>query len=409
MYDAEAPKNAPLEAAVLRARVHLKNGEAPAAIRILERRAAGKGAWRARRSTTLATAYALVENYAVADELFGEAAAAASRLGDTELASDVAYSRAQRHLFERRADLAKALLPQVRESRTQLGQIRALHLESAVLNRERRYRDQARVLLELLGRIDPDRSDYMEIRAWATVTLATLARELHLPETLAEIERQLGGVEWSPDLDDQRFQALKALGWACALRGDYFNAFRLLRLGSQKATSSAWRAVAAADRAELAQCMGERLWSRQELAEAEAHAADVSWEKVRDEARLGLLLLAQLFVPVDAAKAAYYQARFSEYENIKAANYHLKSDPRIEALAQYSAAVVDLSTGHRTIGIDLLKKALETFRAHGYDWRAGRCALRLYEETRDAASLSIAREYLRNYMGCWLGDELRRL
>jgi hypothetical protein len=112
-----------------------------------------------------------------------------------------------------------------------------------------------------------------------------LGRELFLPEALPEIEGQLGGVDWPSDFDDRRFQTLKALGWACALRGDYFNVFRFLRLSSRKATNDAWRAIAATERAELARCKGEHLRSRQELAEAEEYAANVNWDAIRDEAR----------------------------------------------------------------------------------------------------------------------------
>ena len=409
IYDTESSEKPTPEAMILRARAYLKSGEAPAAIGLLERTRPGRASFSVRRSKVLAMAHALIGNYAVADELFDEAARAASRLLDAELMSDVAYSRAHRHLFERRVDRARPLLPQVHAVAKPFCRIRALHLESAILNQEGRHHEQAHVLLDLLACVDPNRTDYMEIRAWATQTLAGLARELYLPEALPEIERQLGGVDWSPDLNDQRFQALKGLGWACALRGDHFNAFRLLRLCSRYATTNAWRSIAAADRAELARCMGEHLWSRQELAQAEGYAANVNWAALRDEARLGLLLLAQLFVPIDAAKAAYYQARFSEYEDIKAANFHLKNDPRLAALAQYSAAIVDLSGDHRKIALDMLKEALETFRTHAYAWRAGRCALRLFAETRDVTYLSIAGEQLRDYMGCWLGDELRAL
>ena len=409
IYDDEAPKNPPLEATIMRAWAHIKNDRVPVAISMLEAIRPSNDALSARRSILLATAYAMIGNYTEADELLDEAADAAARVNDAALTCNVAYNRARRYLFERRADRARELLPQVLALTTPFGQIRALQLESFILSQEGRHRDHARVLLELLGRINPNRSEHMEIRAWATFTLAGLARELYLPEALPEIERQLEGVEWPPDFDEQRFQTLKALGWACALRGDYFNAFRFLRLSSRKATSDAWRAIASADRAELARCMGEHLWSRQELAEAEEYAANVNWDTIRGEARIGLLLLAAQFAPIDVAKAAYYQARFNEHENIKAANYHLKNDARLVALAQYSAALVDLASGHRKVGLDLLKKTLETFRVHGYDWRAGRSALRLYAETHDPMYAHLSKEHLRNYMRCWLGDELRAM
>ncbi|MHB8433586.1 MAG: helix-turn-helix transcriptional regulator [Candidatus Tyrphobacter sp.] len=408
-YDREAGKRPPPHAALFRARAYLKEDDAPAAIKLLDGIATSDPAIAARRDLFLASAHALVGHYDVADELFGAAYAAARLSSDRELANDVVYYRAQRYLFERRPDAARALLPEARTLHTVFAELRTLHLESFILDQEGMHHDQARVLMHVLSRIDPNSLAFVEIRAWATNTLATLARELYLPEALSEIERQLGGTQWPDDFDDRRFQTLKALGWACALRGDYFNAFRFLRLCSRKATSDAWRTVAAAERAELARCNGEPLWSRQELAEAEEYAAAVDWNAVRDEARVVLLLLAELFVPIDAAKASYYQARFNDAGAIAERNHHLTSDPRLGALAGYSAAIVNLATDHRKIAIDLLKKALATFGSHAYDWRAGRCALRLYEATREIAYLDAARELLRHYAHSWLGDELRKL
>jgi len=409
LYDASGQERLPVEATILRARAYLKVNEAPSAINLLEGDRKNNAAPSAQRSLVLASAYARVGNYGVADELFAEAEAAACRQDDPDLLDDIAYARAKRYLFEQHPEQARELLARVRLAKTTFGQLRALHLESFLLRRESRHHDQARVLMELLGRIDPHRTDYMEIRAWATQTLAALARELYIPEALSAIDRQLGGVEWPSDFDTRRFLTLKALGWAYALRGDYFNAFRFLKLSSKKATTDAWRAIAAADRAQLARCKREHLWSRQELAEAEDYAANVNWDAVRDESRLGLLLLAELFVPIDAARASYYEARFNEHGNITRTNYYLKNDPRLKALAQYSAAIVSLSVGHRKVGLDLLRKALQTFGAHGYGWRAGQCALKLYEETHDVVYAAVAKEHLRFYAGSWLGDELRAM
>ncbi len=409
LYDAGAPATTPLDAAILRARAYLKSDDAPSAINVLEHREPGRGVSAARRSMVLAQSYAHIAKYQAADELFDNAQRIAREVNDDTLLADISYNRAQRYLFERHTEAARELLPKVRAARAEFAQLRALHLESFILEMEGRHHDAARVLLALLARIDPHRGLYTEIRAWATNTLASLARELYVPQAFAEVERQLGGVDWPPDFDDRRFQTLRALGWACALRGDYFNAFRFLRLSSKKATSDAWRAIAAAERAELARCKGEPLWSRQELAEAEEYASAVDWNAVRDDSRIGLLLLADLFVSIDPAKAAYYRSRFAEYENIKAPNFFYRSDPRLEALANYSSGIVDLALDRRKIGLESLRAALSTFEIHLYDWRAGRCALRLYKETRDALYLRIASERLRNYMHCWLGDEVRAM
>lgn len=405
IYDADAGPDPDFEAVLLRARAYLKSDAAPSAIDLLERRRSPKGSSSALHSMVTAQAYAQVGNYTSADQLFDEAAASAR--GDAELITDISYYRAQRYLFERRTGEARTLLPDVQALAAEFGQLRALHLESFILEIEGRHREEALVLMQLLARMDPSRTSHMEIRAWASNALAGLARELYLPEALPEIERQLTGADWPPDFDDRRFQTLRALGWACALRGDYFNAFRHLRLASKKATSDAWRAIAAAERAELARCKGEAIWSRQELAEAEEYATSVDWNSTRDNARLGLLLLADLFVPLDAAKASYYRSKFAEFENIKAPNFFYRDDPRLKALAQYSSGIVDLALGRKRAGLDALGSALTIFDAHSYEWRAGRCALHLYRETADEAHLTLASERLRHYMYSWLGDQLR--
>lgn len=392
-----ASGESPLSAVLEEARGHLRGDDAPAAIALLEDLPRGRDANAARISALLGQAYAQVGSFDLADDLLDGAAAVAKRLGDASLSSDVAHARAMRRLLEHKPDAARELLPQVRGTRNEAGQLRALHLESLILQEEGRHRDAARMLLQLLARVDPNRSTNMELRADATYALANLARELYIPEALPEVERQLGGAAWPDVYNEQRFQALRALGWACALRGDYFNAFRLLRQCSRFATSDVWRAIAAAERAELARCKGEQLWSRQELAEAEEHASSVDWNAVRGDARLGLLLLAELFVPIDGARAAYYRAQFSEW------------DQRVTPFAQYSAGVVDVALGHEKLGADMLRKSLDAFRAQGYDWRAGRSALRLFEVTRNRGDLAIASEHLRHYMNSWLGDELRRL
>jgi DNA-binding CsgD family transcriptional regulator len=409
LYDEAPASSRPFEASRLRASIYLRNDDAPAAIGLLETCRTAKGAIAVRVTTLLGAAYAHIRDYAAADHRFAEAEAAAQRLGDQELISEVAFYRARRYAYEHRIDEARALLPIALVSTSEQIQLRSLLLEGFILDQEGRHRDEAHLLLELLRRIDPNREEFMDVRAWATDTLSYLARELYIPEALPEIERQLGGVEWPEDLNDRRFQALKALGWSCALRGDYFNAFRYLRLCTRKATDDIGRATAAAERAELLRCNGEQLWSRQELAEAEEYAESVDWKRVRDDARVVLLLLAELFAPIDPAKAAYFQARFVEVDGIKSPHYNLKDDPRLAALAQYSQGMLNIASDRRKIGIDLLKKALATFRAHSYDWRTGRCALQLYALTQDDGYLNLAREYLRHYMGSWLGDECRKL
>lgn len=121
----------------------------------------------------------------------------------------------------------------------------------------------------------------MEHRAWATHSLAALAREVYIPDAVPEVERQLSGHPWPKDVLVNRFQALKALGWVKALAGDYFNAFRYISMSTRSAPSVAWETVAHCDRAYLAAVTGEAKWSRQEILEAEERARLVDWLTAR--------------------------------------------------------------------------------------------------------------------------------
>ncbi len=112
-------------------------------------------------------------------------------------------------------------------------------------------------------------------------------------------------------------QTHKALGWAKALQGDTFNAFRHLKHASELADTNSWKVVAACDRAYLARSFDEHRWSRIELDEAERLAEEVDWNATRGQERMGLLLLAQLFSTLDGAKASMYLARYRELGDIK--------------------------------------------------------------------------------------------
>jgi DNA-binding CsgD family transcriptional regulator len=275
-----------------------------------------------------------------------------------------------------------------------------------VLGREHAYRQGAYALVELLRLIDPSKPDFAEHRACATETLAMRARELYLPDVVPEVERHLDGVPWPPALCINRFQATKALGWAKALQGDYFNAFRHLKESARLAPTDAWRTMAHCDRAYLASSLGEQRWARQELHEAEELAARVVWETCREQEPVALLLMAELFAPIDAARASAYMATFRKVGDGSAAR-HLMTDDRMRALAEFSSGIVDHALGNRKLAATRLQNALQVYQTIGYDWRAGRCALRLFDVTRRPEFVATAQEHLRHYMSCWLGDELR--
>lgn len=410
LYDGVWQRSAaPIEASMVRARIYLRT-DVPKAVALLNRTPCKKGSseqvW---RDLLLGEAYALLDDYDAADARFDDAFEVADRLGDSALIAQVAYRLGRRRIMAGDPKGAREALVRMQRSGSPASRLDTLHLESFILSREGRLADQARVLTELLRAIDPNSSKEMEHRAWATHSLAALAREIWVPEAVPEVERQLGGIEWPAEFVVNRFQAFKALAWAKALNGDYFNAFRYLSKAGNYAPSTAWQTMVHCDRAYLAAATGEPRWSRQEIVEAEESAARTDWRACRDEEAVALLLLAELLAPIDPARASEYLATYHSLRDSAPARSLLRRDPRNEALGDYAAAVVDASLGQSKTAKNRLRRAREVYKQLRYDWRAARCELQLYRLSPDPALLKSAEDLLSHYGSSWLAGELRTL
>jgi DNA-binding CsgD family transcriptional regulator len=406
IYDNIDSNAADENAVIVRARIALRI-DPPRAIAILNRlhpkKTSSAAAWKA---MVLGEAHALIGDYLAADTHLDDALRIARSVASRDLIAAAAYRKARRFIMSAEPQQARNFLPLARDGVSVSAKLDALHLESFILSREGRFKEQAKVLVELLRVIDPNSNSFMEHRACATHTLAALCRELFLPDFISEIERQLGGVPWPPDLKVNRFQAIKALAWAKALRGDYFTAFRYLKQ-SVDVADGPWRTMVFCDRAYLAIAQGEPKWSRQELSDAEESAAHIDWSAHRGEESVALLLLAELFAPIDAPKASSYLAEFRGLSDSKSALLLLRKDPRLTAFVEYASGVVERSLGNRKLAIARFQSAMKTFESLSYSWRAGRCALRLFEMTRKPRFLTTARDRLNDYSSSWLADELR--
>ncbi len=400
---------APLDAAFLRARIHMrKPGEGYKAVSLLNGlRTPKTGADFARLQMLLGEAYAVTGDERGADSRLEAALKAAKATADRNVIADVAYRLGRRHAITgNQPDRAREYLPLVREGGSTETRLNALHLESWILSREARARDQARVLMELLRSLDVRDTRHMEHRIRATQTLAALAREMFIPEALPVVERHLELVEWPSDFDIARFQTTKAVAWTKALQGDYFNAFRFLKQSASVAPDAAWRTMAFCDRAYLARVRHQDLWFRQELSDAEESADLVVWEGREDESVIALLLLAELLAPLNAAQASAYLARFHTLTDIRNPRSLMRRDSRFEALVNYSTGVVELELGNRKVAVSRLQAAMKAYEQVGFEWRAARAALNLYDATKKSTFLDLAENWLRQYGASWLREEL---
>lgn len=395
------------ETVILGARTHMRF-DPPAVLRLLlpMNLPASKAHERVERDLLLAEAFSRTRDFTSADARLAAALEAAEKLGDDELLTMVGYRMVRRYLIAEEPREARRALSLARKGRTRKSRVYALYAETMILPFEERVVDQAELLIELLQTLDPNSHEFVDLRAWGTHTLAVLARELYLPRAIPEIDRQLNGLPWPADFAPNLFQALKALGWAKALQGDYFNAFRHLKQASDVTDTTAWKVVAACDRSYLARCFGEHRWSRVELDEAEQLAARVDWHSTLAEERIGLLLMAELFGTLDTARSAMYLAKYRELGDIKSPLYYCH-DARRDAYARYSTGIVELALGEKKRGLAELREARKVFDRFGYDFRAAACLVAEFESTGNRDLLPVIEEKLRNYRQSWLVTEVR--
>ena len=412
LYDGADGAHVPYASMLLRARIYVKRSPDVALAFLLGMTAKTRQSLqRAQREMLLGMAYSRMRQHEAATERFDAAEGALRQAqrdnagAQRELGCEIFYWRARDWVLRGEPERAARLAARVERGGSQRVRIRAWQLHSASLRALGRHREEAEMLIKVLDGIEQCEHPDIELRCWATHTLAALGRELHVPEARRAVEAGIAA-SWPEYFRENYFQATKAYAWTCALGGDYFTAFRYLKFAAKRAPGAAWAIVALLDRAYLAKCIGEVRWSHQELNDAEELLKNVAWENLRGEKRIALLLFAELTAPLDATKAASFMALYQRLAPLQDPLLGLSSGDRLPAMVDYAAGVVHVALGNRKQGLALLRKSLTAFDRAGYDWRAARCALAIYDVTRSSAMLEIAREKLREYAASWLMEDL---
>lgn len=319
----------------------------------------------------------------------------------------LAYQQARRMLLEMRVDDARDYIDAMAVDRSQATKIDRELLRSYAFAHEERYQDEVRSLLKAIEMIGERPEEHIESWCHAVENLALLARELPIDKAAEVAKREVDrDIEWPEAFAHRRFQALKAVGWTRALNGDALGCFRYLRMAEQVAPTEAFKAIVQLDRAHFARFIGERNWSLDELASAEAAAEQIDWNATTGDERVGLLLLAESFSETDTERARFYLARFAGLDKIRSPAQLFAFDHRLDAIAAYARGVVELACGD-TCAEETLRRAFALFDDFGYAWRAGRTALALYRASSKERWLHEAKRQLNQYLRSWLGEELR--
>ena len=407
VYDRAVGEGAvpPLEAQLLRGRAILKRDHDAGVVFLIDHEPKGapavlSGRW----SMYLGSGYARMHAFENADR---HLAAAGRLLKSSADRAALAYHRSRRMLLEGRFEDAWRFVEEMSCDDSLPTRIDQELLRSFVLGHEENYVESARSLLSTIRLIGEERDNFLEPWFHAVENLAALARELPFEEAAVvakvEVDRD---VEWPQDFALQRFQALKAVGWCRALRGDALGCLRYLRMADAVAPTPAFKTILLLDRARFAKVIGERNWAQNELSTAEAEADRLDWNGCAGDERIGLLLLAESFSEANQEKARFYLSRYAALDKIRSPLHLFAFDHRLEAIAAYVTGIVELARNDENAEASL-RKAWVIFDRVGYDWRAGRTALALYKAAAKKRWLHLAEDKLEAYAGSWLGEELR--
>ncbi|HVR46169.1 MAG TPA: LuxR C-terminal-related transcriptional regulator [Candidatus Binatia bacterium] len=392
------------EAQLLAARILLKRDENRAVAFLIRRPPkANASRERAEWALLLAIGYARMRDFERADHHF-EMAQKLARLPADRAA--LAYQFARRYMLEGKLGEARRYAGDMACDKSLAARIKHELLESFILCQEERYRESAEGTIRAVKLIGERREDHLEQWFHAVQNLALLGRELALPEAADIAKTEVDAdVEWPPDLAIQRFQALKGVGWSCALRGDVLGCFRYLRAAERTRPSPAFEAIVLLDRAYFARIVGETNWACNEVEKAEVLFDRIDWSEAPGDERVGLLLMAEAIVEHNPEKAHYFLARYKGLDKMRSPVSLFAFDQRCEALAAYAEGYVRLKTGESGAE-EALRKAWVIFDRIGYDWRAGRTAIRLSEATGKERWHHLAEDKLDPYPRSWLAQEI---
>ena len=389
------------DAAILRARIYLKTDPAAAVAFLVRSNARIKAqAQNAAVEMLLGVGYARLGDEKTA--LANLKSASMLARGDSQLTNEIAYHRAALAWISRKLEVAERELAAVFPKLDGDTLLEAYVLRGAISAARGRITEQGAILLEATDVLA--RATAPGVLPWAIIAsqLAYLARELPGTALRDAAHREAARIPWTGDLAGLRFTLLRALAWRHALEGDYFNAFRILKMAGKIAPTDAWVVTATTDRAYLATVLNERRWAEQELTEAHELASRVNWRSLDGEESFSLLDLAELYAPIDASLALAYVARYKDAGTRFAATLASRDDRRVGAQESYAFGVVQLALGERSEAQRLLRQAFAIYDSVGYDWRAGRTALALADATNDSSWRERAAAKLAPYGRSWL-------
>lgn len=252
-------------------------------------------------------------------------------------------------------------------------------LRAVLQGAEESYTEQVRSLIEAIGLLSQTKKDIGAL-ASATHMLCALARETVVEARVFDLlERLARTIPWHEDIRDAQTQVLRTTGWAYIMRGDYIRAIRTLSAARHHGNSPLLQILVHLDRAMLAEISKEPLTRNAELRDAQELIQHYDFSAARGEEAAVLAFAAELSADDNPKLAASYVSRARALVPSMSRELCFAHDRRIDALIDYADACVLRAKREGRLAAHRAERAYDVFAEIGYDWRAARCALLLYQ------------------------------
>lgn len=310
-----------------------------------------------------------------------------------------------------RDDLSEALrrLRMGEASRDASVRAQAMGLHSWVYATRREFAQQAKVLTDglavLAGSPCPDTGRVAEILQ----ALSGRCREMYLPEEFKVVCDAAESMRWTSDLEGQECKTLRHIALANAMQGQYVTGLRQLQRVTLLARTPPDVALSLLDCAWIALASGERNAAEAYLRDALDAIDRIDWEH-QVGAQIGVLLLAAEIACAFDPQIA--RGLLETYDAVKGETPVLsgvRHDRSFDPVEAHTRALVLAAMGQVGPARKFAKKAFRSFAQMGYDWRAARCALFLYESGCGDTWLAAAKDRARNYPRSFIGAQLERI
>lgn len=340
---------------------------------------------------TSANAYVNTRNYDAAGDMLQTAQELVAN--DLSRAARLGYERARLALVNQKYDPASDDVALAMSDPKPAAQFKALELRSWMHAGREEYAAQLRDLSAALQQFTQLASACdVTSAAIALHALIRLAVELGEDAAVDTAEAAYEMIEWTPDIADLQFLAVRALAWHAFHHGDSGRAQWLFKDSKELAPTLAWQVMAHVDRAYVARMNRNEAWAAEELAIANSIACEVEWDRTHSEERQALVMLADLFAPIDMAQAQRFVSIYSKLgrdslDPTIAAAY----DRRAIAYEKYATGRVQMMLGNVRLAIESLEFAYDVFSEIGHKYRAALAAAALFEVTENKGWLEKAR------------------